>query len=534
MAQLDVKDLCARGDAAKAKKDVWTPMLRDAYALVLPMRNPYDTDKGSKGQVIDRMYESTAMYSTFKAANRMLLEWVPPDQVWCDLKPGPVMEMMYAGQEKQLEQLKEYLGKIVRIMTMVFSSGSFTSAIHEAFLDLITAGIGVMLVLENPSSDTEPAIFESVAQNEVYIEEGAGGVIDGVYRDRSNVKVRKIKDIWEDAEIPDEMQKMIDGQTKKKEAEVDLLEVTYKDRQTGKWNYEVLWKKGGDHDPVRIVERLYDTNPWIVFRWSKVPGSPYGPGPVMMALPDIKTINAVMMMVLKNAALALSGTYLAADDGVINPENVVLSPGGIIPVASTGGSLGASLAPLQTGREFNVGQIVLKDLRVQIKKALLDNGLPPMEGNVRSATEIIQRMRELTQELGGAMGRLTNELIVPLVQRVADILARRGFIPQSININQYLVKVQVNSPLARAQQMQDVERVIQWLEICMQIGGVDGMAMAAKVEEILPWVADRIGVPDELVRDEDERGAMKQYVAEIIAMQQAQASNDMVPMAQAA
>lgn len=532
--QLGVKDLCARSDSARQKKQVWASTLREAYALAMPMRNPYDGGDGNKGMIVDRMYESTAMYSAFKAANRMLLEMVPPDQLWFDLKPGPIMEMNYGEQKKELEQLEKYLSKIVQIMAMVFSSGGFISAIHEAFLDLITAGIGVMLCLENPHNDTEPVMFESVPQNEVYIEEGAGGSVDGIYRDRKGVKVRKVSDIWEDAKIPEEMARMLKDADESKEVEIDLLEVTYKDRKAGKWLYEVLWKKSGKSDPIRIVERVYDTNPWIVFRWSKVPGSPYGPGPVMMALPDIKTINAVMMMILKNAALALSGTYLAADDGVINPDNVVITPGGIIPVARTGGSLGASLAPLQTGREFNVGQVTLEDLRVQIKKTLLDNGLPPMEGHVRSATEIIQRMRELTQELGGAMGRLTNELIVPLAQRVADILSRRGFIPQSININQYLVKVQVNSPLARAQQMQDVERVIQWLEISMQIGGVDGMAMAAKIEEILPWIADKIGVPNDLVRDEDEREAMRQYVAQMIMMQQQSAANDMVPMAHAA
>lgn len=527
---MSVQDTMARSVSAQEKKDLWIPVLRDAYAYAMPMRNPYDRSKDTV-KVMDRMYESTAMMSTFKAANRMLLELVPPDQMWFDLKPGPVIELQYGSDKAALENLSKQLSKIVMVMAMVFQSGSFISAIHEAFLDLLTAGIGAMLVLENPQSDNEPVIFESVPQSEIVIEEGAGGTIDGVYRNRDDVKVRKIEEIWSDAKLPSDLEKMKETGKGKKEKSVNLLEVTYKDKKTAKWIYEVLWKKS-DADPIKIVERVYDTNPWVIFRWSKIPGSPYGPGPVIMALPDIRTANVVMEMVLKNAALALSGMYMVADDGVVNPDNIQIVNGGMIPVARTGGSLGASIAPLPTGRNFDVGQIILEDLRMQIKKSLLDNGLPPMEGSVRSAAEIIHRMRELTQELGGAIGRLTNELIVPLAVRVADILSRRGFIPP-ININQYLVKVQVNSPLARAQQMQDVERVIQWLEIAMNIGGREGMMMVAKIEEILPWIADRIGVPDELVRSEEERGQMQQMVAQIIAAQQAPA-NDMIPMAQAA
>ena len=78
----------------------------------------------------------------------------------------------------------------------------------------------------------------------------------------------------------------------------------------------------------------------------------------MTALPDIKTANKVVELILKNASIAVTGIWLADDDGVLNPANVKLVPGSIIPKAV--GSAG--LTPLQAPGRFDVSQLVLDDL----------------------------------------------------------------------------------------------------------------------------------------------------------------------------
>ena len=47
--------------------------------------------------------------------------------------------------------------------------------------------------------------------------------------------------------------------------------------------------------------------PFINFRWLKAPGEVYGRSPVMKALPDIKTANKVVELVLKNASTRVTG-----------------------------------------------------------------------------------------------------------------------------------------------------------------------------------------------------------------------------------
>jgi hypothetical protein len=101
-----------------------------------------------------------------------------------------------------------------------------------------------------------------------------------------------------------------------------------------------------------IATGRFAVSPYIAFRWLKAPGEIYGRSPVMKALPDIKTANKVVELVLKNASIAVTGIWQADDDGILNPATVRLVPGSIIPKAV--GSAGTH-SPLFAGRPAGAG-----------------------------------------------------------------------------------------------------------------------------------------------------------------------------------
>ena len=140
--------------------------------------------------------------------------------------------------------------------------------------------------------------------------------------------------------------------------------------------------------------------------WS--PQQAIGRGPLLSALPDIKSINVTKKLILQNASLAISGVYTAADDGVLNPETVSVKPGSIIPVARNGGPQGESLKALPRGGDFNVGQMVLEDLKMSIKQILLDDTLPSDNMSARTATEMSHRISTLATQMGASFGRSHN------------------------------------------------------------------------------------------------------------------------------
>jgi hypothetical protein len=173
---------------------------------------------------------------------------------------------------------------------------------------------------------------------------------------------------------------------------------------------------------------------------------------------------------LKNASLAVSGAYTAADDGVLNPQTVKIVPGAIIPVARNGGPQGDSLKPLPRSGDFNVSQIVINDLRMNIKRILLDESLPPDNMSARSATEVVERMKELAQNLGSAFGRLINETMVPLVGRILQVMDERGLIDMPLRVNGLEVRVAPVAPLAMAQNMEEVNAILQYLQMVGRSG----------------------------------------------------------------
>ena len=105
--------------------------------------------------------------------------------------------------------------------------------------------------------------------------------------------------------------------------------------------------------------------------------------------------------------MSVSGVYTYEDDGVINPDNIALVPGSLIPVAP--GSRG--LNAIQSASNFDVAQLVLQDMRQNIKKALYMETLGRPEGTPMTATEVSERMADLSRQIGSSFGGLQSELI---------------------------------------------------------------------------------------------------------------------------
>jgi len=304
---------------------------------------------------------------------------------------------------------------------------------------------------------------------------------------------------WADAKIPDEMKRRIEH---KPTDDVELLEATIYDHGRGDYCYHVIDKVSKQE----IVYRRRDSSPWVISRYMKVAGEIYGRGPLVTALPDIKTLNKTIELLLKNASLAVAGVYTAADDGVLNPNTVKIVPGAIIPVARNGGPQGPSLTPLPRAGDFNITQLVINDLRANIKRILLDESLPPDNMSARSATEIVERMKELALNLGSAFGRLFNETMIPVVTKILEVMDERGLIDLPLRVNGLEVKVTPVAPLAMAQNMEEVNSIMQYAQI-VQAFGAEG-AMALKTGALVDYLGDKLGVPAAVRNSAAERAFM--------------------------
>ena len=502
--RLTPEQILKRQAAAQSKKDEFQQLYQDAYEFALPQRQLYGIWEGGAtgSKKMMRVFDSTAINSTQRFANRLQSVVFPPQRKWAKLEAGSDIPPDRRQQAQAI--LEVYQDK----MFTMLNQSNFDIAMGEFLLDL---AVGTACMMVQPGDDVQPLNFIPVPLFLVSYEEGANGQVDNVYR-RMRMKGESIQRQWRDAKIPDDLARRI---ADKPTEDIELLEATVFDAKRGDYCYHVIDKQS----KAEVVYRRMKSSPWVISRYMKVAGEIYGRGPLMTALPDIKTLNKTKELLLKNASLAVAGVYTAADDGVLNPNTVKIVPGGIIPVARNGGPQGPSLQALPRSGDFNVTQLVINDLVQNVKRILLDESLPPENMSARSATEIVERMKELSQNLGSAFGRLINETMIPVVTKILEVMDEKGMIDLPLRVNGLEVKVSPTSPLANAQAMDEVNSALQFAQI-VQTMGAEG-TVAVKFGDMIDFLGDKLGVPAAVRNSAPERAFMLEQQQQQAAMQQA-------------
>jgi hypothetical protein len=247
------------------------------------------------------------------------------------------------------------------------------------------------------------------------------------------------------------------------------------------------------------------------------PGETFGRGPAINNLSDVKTLNKMKEQGLAAAAYAINPMMTAVSDGIFNPYTVRMQAGAIIPVGSNLTS-NPTLAPLQTGNNINYAENAIASLQAQIKEAFFASPLGEIGDPIRSATEQMLRTQEMLKRSGASFGRLNSELINPVMASVVAILTSINKLPE-IKIDGKLVKIKLQSPMAKAEQQEAFQNTQVWMNNAYTLLG-EKAAMYIKEEDIPKITAEQLGVTTSLVRSEEERTELaKQQQA---AMQQAQ------------
>lgn len=520
MARRTVEVVLKEFDAAWDDKRDWEGIHREVYEFGLPQRNPYHsgdpTGVAPRGgaRKMDRVFDSTLPNAALRLANRLQSELCPPGRKWADMKPG-----QFIARENR-EQAKEELAGIEEALFAALHLSSFDQAINEWFLELVGPGTAVMAVMEGTGDS--PIDFICVPQSQVALREGPNGKVWGMYR-KHQMLAALIEDMWPDAKLPQKIRDMIE---KDPAVTVQLSEALYYSNADKRWFYDVLWREGQSNanvkpDADRLVEREYVDGYWVVTRWIKAVGETHGRGPAMFALADAKTLNKLKELLLMNASLAVKGVWLVRHDAVINPMNVAIRPGATIPVRTTGGPSGAAIVPLQVGGDLHLSQLLVEELRNAINEAMLNKALPPVTASVRSPTEIVERLKEIQQDLGAPLGRVITEGLIPMMQLALGVLGRQGIIPlpnkRAIPINGAQVKFEISSPLVKAQNLANVEAVTQWATLLKQLFGDEVLLLTAKVEDVGAYLAEQMDIAPTLVRSEPERQNIQKLVGVALA-----------------
>lgn len=497
-----------RASAAFTRASQWWSQWDEAYEYALPFRKPAENGANAEKRA-DRLFDNTGPVSTFRFSERMQRDLVPVGQEWFQLEPGAFLKID-PDLKLSIDDYRKELQRISTLARECFSTGSWDTAFVEMALDL-AMGTGAMLIMPG-TEDHEPVVFMSAPTKELAIERGPFNKIDAIFWKKQR-PAREIAAELAGGTFPTDF---TDALRDKPESLFTLCQDVVFDRSVKPhvWRYTAYL----DKSEVPIREAKYRTCPWLIPRYWVVPGEEFGRGPIMVALPALKTLNKTQELTLRAAALAILGVYTQIDDGVFNPDTARLTPGAMWKVARNGGVLGPSISKLDVPGRFDVSNIVLSDQRQQAQRAMLDEGLPPEQGGVRSALEIAERMKNLAANHIGAYARHVQEIIVPAVRRVIDILDTKRLLTTKLPLNQLLTQVKVTSPMAAALKADMVKRQVEWVQLTGALGGPQAQAMVAKLELMMADIGHDLGIPAKYINTVEEQDQLKTTVAKLVQM----------------
>lgn len=492
----ELEKILSRYEAARKVRGNWENLWQECYDFALPQKSDFLYAQRPGERRTDKIFDATAMDAADQLAASLLGNLTPAWSQWFGLKPG------FDLTSEEAEKLAPVLEKTARIIQDHFDRSNFAVEIHQCYLDLVVGGTASLSFEESDPGSFSAFRFSAVPLSNVVLEEGEAGLLDGAFR-ILELTLSQIQDRYANAEIP---AKIIKSGEKDSQLTFKILEAVVP--QGLVHIYKAILVEDYSN-PVLLAEGQFEHSPYISFRWLKSPGEIYGRSPIMKALPDIKTANKVVELILKNASIAVTGIWQADDDGVLNPANIELVPGSIIPKAV--GSQG--LQPLDMPARFDVSQLMLEKLQASIRRAMMTDRLSPIDGPRMTATEVLERSAETALLLSATYGRLQTELLTPLIKRAYSILRRRGEVPD-IALDGRIVAIDYRSPLARSQGQRDIQNILSWITSVGSMGpeaaGIVDYVEAAR------FIGETLAVPNHLIRKEHPMAAIAQTIKETI------------------
>ena len=512
------KQIVKRLAALKSDRSQHESIWRDCFDFTWPIRgegfNAENANAASAANKRAKLLDSTGTDASRILASALMSGLTPANSRW--------FAIMVDGAS---DEERQWLDLAADVIWQSIHASNFDAEAYEGCMDSVGAGWFVLFADYERDDDGQPIglTFEQWPLHTCYLAASKrSGRIDTCYREFSMTAGQAVAEFGEDR-ISDTLRQAAATDQDKR---VTFVHAIYPRKGKRRGNvmarelpFASCWVECASGQVVR--ESGFEEQPFVAPRWTRIPGSQYAVGPVFDALPDIKQLNELVGFEIAAADLAVSGMWIAEDDGVLNPRTVKVGPKKIIVANSVD-----SMKPLQPGSNFDVAFTQKAQLQAAIRKVLMADQLQPQDGPAMTATEVHVRVGLIRQLLGPIYGRMQAEYLQPLVERCFALTLRAGALPPmpaSLADRDYAVTYQ--SPLARAQKLEDVSAMDRFEN-----------TLAAEAE-FVPDILDRydfdkaaakrgelLGVPADVMRTDKQVKALRAARMAQQKREQAQAS----------
>lgn len=501
------KSMDQRLEALRTDRYSWLIHWRELAAFILPRRYIWlvENEKNNyRGAPLNQnIIDSTATIAARTCSSGMMAGITNPTRPWFRLR--------IAGFEYPDEHpVALWLDEVQKRMMRVFAESNFYSSMNIVYEDLVVFGTAAQLIYEdyeNVIHCYNPCLGEYFVQNDA---KGLGAVF---YREYVYTLTQMAEEFGEEnLEEPDRRLLANSSNWTQKYIICHAIEPNspHMPGIPTKFAFrECYWKKGsGPGEALRL--RGYNENPANVPRWSTVGNDAYGRSPGMDALPDVKQLQQEQKRKAQGIDKMVNPPMVA--DVQLKHQPASLLPGGITYVS---GNSQVGYKPAFTPN-IPINDLMLDIQEVQNRiRTVFFNDLFQMISQlqtVRSATEIDARREEKLVMLGPVIERFENEALAPAVNRVYNIMARGGILPEPPEaIRGRPLDIQFVSMMAEAQRAAETAGMERWAATVGNMAAVKPTILdVLNEDEFARQYADRLAVSPLLLRSPEEVAAQRQ------------------------
>lgn len=497
---MQVKDILKKYDDAMAEKTVWDSIYQAVFRMTMPNRDSFYMDEN-----IPNNWENTRLLTNVGAeaadifAARFQRIICTDEQTSVTIK-APV----YFEDTADQREIDAEITKSIN-MCIVPNLGNYL----ESAYDLVA---GTTVSYRTFSVAKRKFWRVPVPIKDVALSKAFTGETDGYYR-KLKIKREEIPTVF-----PETEGRKLNGQATTESNATEIIEL----KEATVYNYEdALWHYYVICGQELIVDRKTQVCDFSSSFWTRKPGSVYGIGVGVKALPELNQLNALRYYSTFGLMFRAAPMWLANENHMLDYDRLTMRPNEIIPVQNTGRD-NPTLTPLTVGDDPNVAQWNQTQMEMNIKSVMLSDTIPNQTNKQMTATEIAERRNRLN---------VTNNNMVAVAQKMLEDDVRwllykfkdiPGFYPENFDVAAYADGVRItlaSTEVKDTEQIQAIATMIDMFNAATPDGTLTQTALnQAKYANKLVQL---LRVPDDLVLPE------AQINANIEAKANAQANAEM-------
>lgn len=491
------EELCKRYEALKTERSAWDGLWQEIGDFVMPRKAQITSFSTPPNNDKERLlFDSTAVQANMILANGQLSWMTPHETPWFALE---------APRQLNSDRVKRWLHVCTEELRLALAKSNFYTEIHELYLNRGGFGTGAMYVEDDGRGGL---FFDNLDLGSFVCAEDHLGFVDTVFRDLGDktMTLRACVQKFGLESLSDGLQQKYKSGGSEWDKPVEIIHAVFpRDdaaRMPGKLDAlnmpvaSVYFERATKHV---VRQSGYEEMPCMVTRFLKWMSATYGWSPSWVALSDSKQLNFIQKMMDVLAEVSAFPRMLVPSS--LEAEIDTRAHGVTYYDENSPG--GKPQEWLTQGR-YDIGKDRIAEKQAAINKAFhvdLFAMFAQMEARQMTAREVAERASEKLTQFSPTFGRITSELLEPLIQRVFSLMLRGGFLPPP--------PPEAVIPLGDGTAFVPPPNIIYSSRIALAIRSLHNTGYSRTLEHMAPIMASRPDVLDNMDVDRAIRDMMR-------------------------